>query len=784
MSIFQKILLSIVGVSFGVAVVSQIVLVSLATTSSKVALEEQVTQRLISTRDVKKEQIENYFETIQSQIITLADDTSVIDASQAFKSAFHQYAGQAKLQDTAKLNQGLTGFYQNEFDREYKSQNSRSNGELTNYIQALDENGRALQFTFIADNPNPLGSKSELTRINNSSEYAKVHSLYHDHFKYFLETFGFYDLFLVDPDSGHVVYSVFKELDFATSLSSGSFANTGLGQAFKKGMSLKKGQSYLTDFAPYPPSYEAPASFIATPVFADGKRQAILIFQMPIDRINNIMTYHQDWQAFGLGASGETYLVGGDNTMRSQSRFLIEDRAGYLTALRQGALVDSETLSKIERKDTSIGLQPVQGPAVKQALEGKNGVIELQDYRGVSVLSAYAPIQLLGQKWAILSEIDDIEAFAARDELVATLIRASILVGLVVLLVAILVSYFVGTRLARPIRSINESIRNIAENVDISQRLKVTSKDEIGQMSESLNSMLGKFHEAVLQVSESASGLGTAVIRLREGCNTMSEQAATQMEKANVVATATEEMASTSQEVASNAQLTADASQQASTLSDQGRKNIQANIAATEKLAQAVRNATTEVDTLAAKGEDIATVVDVIRNIAEQTNLLALNAAIEAARAGEQGRGFAVVADEVRTLAQKTQTSTEEIQAIINAIANSTASTVDAMRTASDLVEDTTTQADQAGTSLLAIDKNIQQISQYNVEMASTAEEQHQVSKDMATQILDLRNCAEQNQQISLSLTENSDRLDDQAVRLRNVVAIFKLDPSSDRPSS
>ena len=207
----------------------------------------------------------------------------------------------------------------------------------------------------------------------------------------FLETFGYYDIFLVDNDSGRIVYSVFKELDFGTSLLNGPWAKTNFGEAFRKARDLEDPDGVvLVDYAQYIPSYSAPASFIASPVYDGKKKIGVLMFQMPLDRINSMMS-----ERAGLGETGETYLVGPDQLMRSDS---------YL---------DPKTHSVIASfKHPETG--KVATKAAVSALGGVSGTTIIKDYNGNPVVSAYTPVNVLGLTWALMAEIDVAEAFVPR----------------------------------------------------------------------------------------------------------------------------------------------------------------------------------------------------------------------------------------------------------------------------------------------------------------------------------------------------------------------------------
>ena len=152
-----------------------------------------------------------------------------------------------------------------------------------------------------------------------------------------------------------------------------AYANSGIGEAFRAVYKKTNADAVvLTDFSSYKPSYEAPAAFIASPIIKNDKNIGVLIFQMPIERINNVMTSHENWAAVGLGQSGETYSVGEDLTMRSQSRFLIEDKVSYLQALRISG-TDQSVLDKIKSKNTSITLQTDDSESARRAIAGESG---------------------------------------------------------------------------------------------------------------------------------------------------------------------------------------------------------------------------------------------------------------------------------------------------------------------------------------------------------------------------------------------------------------------------
>ncbi|MBU0753530.1 MAG: methyl-accepting chemotaxis protein, partial [Planctomycetes bacterium] len=280
-------------------------------------LEQEAFHRLQTVRDLKKSQIEHYFQNIQNQVITLSQDVMIKDAIREFRSAFKEFRNQNRIGATelAKMKDELYQYYASDFSQEYRNQNQGADPRISSAFNMLDEESIALQYHYIKANQNPLGSKHLLDSPGDASTYSAAHVKYHPAIRGFLEKFGYYDIFLVDPDTGDIVYTVFKELDFSTSLKNGPYAQTNFGQAFREAAALSDSDQFiLVDFASYKPSYEAPASFIASPVFDQGELMGVLMFQMPLDGISGIMN-----ERGGMGDTEEIFLVGPDNKMRSDS---------------------------------------------------------------------------------------------------------------------------------------------------------------------------------------------------------------------------------------------------------------------------------------------------------------------------------------------------------------------------------------------------------------------------------------------------------------------------------
>ncbi|MEE9594083.1 MAG: methyl-accepting chemotaxis protein [Candidatus Hydrothermarchaeales archaeon] len=334
---------------------------------------------------IKANQIESYFGQIGGQVMTLSEDRMIIEAMKNFKKSFHTIDEELNItkSDHDQYTSTIRNYYQGEFLPSL-NENLDTPASIGQFWPA-DMETHILQYFYLANNPNPTGNKHLLDFAQDGSSYSRHHKIYHPIIRDYLVEFGYYDIFLVDPDTGHIVYSVFKEVDYATSLSSGPYRNTNFAEAFRKANAAgNKDTVILVDFDFYDPSYHAPASFIASPIYDGSEKVGVLVFQMPLAKINGIMT-----ERSGLGESGETYLVSmNDKLMRSDSRFSTEStilKSEISTAGVQSCKSDIQT-----------GIYP--------------------DYRGVPVMGAYRTLDILGLDWCLLSEIDQLEALTPQTE--------------------------------------------------------------------------------------------------------------------------------------------------------------------------------------------------------------------------------------------------------------------------------------------------------------------------------------------------------------------------------
>lgn len=399
-SLKRKLPIAIVGVaalSVIAAAISGVVL-------SSNALVDAAYDRLRAVEESKSDQITRYLASIEEDLRSSSASPAVIGAMTAFDAAFSEIGPDAEA---------------------------------------------VLQAAYISDNPFDLGRKDELDRASEDTPYNRIHEEYHPWFRTFLRQRGYYDIFLLNLE-GDLVYSVFKELDYATNMEDGEWRRTDLANVWRGSVGAAPDQITFYDFAPYEPSYDAPASFISMPVYDGNDQVGVLAFQMPIDRINEIMGSRA-----GLGDNGGAYLVGSDGLLRSDSP-LTEENDILVT---EGAPA-----------------------ATQRGLDGDLGVLRTTGFLGEFSVTAFGPLDFHDTHFAVVTELPVSEALSA-----VNLIR-SLTIGGVVLLVIVLtpLAYLLSNTIANPVLGLAGRMRGLAEGDTDSDVIGADRGDEIGRMAEAV----------------------------------------------------------------------------------------------------------------------------------------------------------------------------------------------------------------------------------------------------------------------------------------------------------
>ncbi|CAM2936130.1 methyl-accepting chemotaxis protein [Pseudoalteromonas distincta] len=468
----------------------------------------------------------------------------------------------------------------------------------------------------------------------------------YDHFfTEYIQKYDYYDVFLIN-NNGLIYYTQARESDYQTNILQGKYASSNLGDLIKE---VKQSKSFsIADYKPYAPSNGEPAAFIAVPV--DGS-DTIVALQLSSKGTNQIMGVRE-----GMGGTGESYLVGEDKLMRSDS--YLDPEGHSLKASFAGTV-----------KNNGVDTE-----AVNLALNAQHGTKIIKDYNGNNVLSAFDSIKIGDFSWIILSEIDESEAFSP--------VHQTVLFSVISIIVAAIVVVFIGVffsrKIATPIIVASTFAKKVAAG-DLSSNIEVNSHDEVGMLQVALHTMLENLRKMIGELSNVAVQQGSTATELASVTEQTSLAVTEQQAQTIQVAAATTEMTETVKEIASTTSSASLLCENIQRMAREGSKNNDSTYNALVSLGEATQKSAHEVTELKHNSEKIVNVLGVIKKIADQTNLLALNAAIEAARAGEQGRGFAVVADEVRSLAKSTQESTMEVEVIIEAVVSASNAAVQAM---------------------------------------------------------------------------------------------------------
>ena len=345
---------------------------------------------------------------------------------------------------------------------------------------------------------------------------------------------------------------------------------------------------------------------------------------------------------------------------------------------------------------------------------------------------------------------------------------------LVGLILTLLTAWLLSQSVTAPLNQLKAVAARIAGG-DLSQDVRVHGADEITEVQQSLQQMQVALRDTPLGIQGSATQLASAADEMHAITEQTSQGIHRQNDEIQMAATAVTEMSAAVDEVARNANHTSDSSREAEQTALTGRRQVSVTRDTIEQLTGKLDNTSTTISRLAEEAIGIGKVLEVIRTIAEQTNLLALNAAIEAARAGDQGRGFAVVADEVRALAQRTQSSTQEIERMISAIQSASQESVSAMQQSSEFAGRSQQLASEADEALALIAQRISQINEMNLVIASAAEQQAQVAREVDRNLVAIRDISEQSSSGAQQTSAASDQLARLATQLNQMVGRFRL---------
>jgi methyl-accepting chemotaxis protein len=583
------------------------------------------------------------------------------------------------------------------------------------------------------------------------------------YFAKYIEKYGYYDLFLMNPD-GFVFYTVTREADYGTNMVNGKFSGSNLGALTRRVMET---QGFgFADFLPYAPSNGAPAAFIAQPVVNNGKVEAVVALQLPLEGINAIMM-----ERTGMGETGESYLIGPNKLMRSDSFLDPENHS---------------VLASFSRPETG----QVDTEAARLALSGETDAKIITDYNGNPVLSAFTPVDVYETKWAILSEIDEAEVRAPINALLVFIIVSA----LVMIAISIVVAVLFSRTISKPILLVVDGANHLAvgdielTGMDWNEIAKINARaDELGRIGQSFSTLieyqkekvaiaqeiaaknlrveasisseqdaLGKaFTEMVNSLNIMLGQVNIAVDQVSTGSDQVSQASQNLSQGATEQASSLEEITSSINEINSQSQGNTKSAEEANTLAKEASTAANQGSEQMTRLIEAMQGIT-------ASSDEINNIVKTIDDISFQINLLALNANVEAARAGKYGKGFAVVAEEVRNLANRSGESVQETSLRVEE-ANKN------IKLGSDLVEQTSKQLED-------IVNGSNRVAEFLDEITVASREQTQGIEQITEALDQIDQVTQSNTASAEESASSAEELASQAEQLKAMIAQFQLD--------
>jgi methyl-accepting chemotaxis protein len=576
-----------------------------------------------------------------------------------------------------------------------------------------------------------------------TAEYKKIYTEIDPYFRKYINAYGYADMYFICAAHGHVMYTVLRKGDLGTNLKVGPLHESGLGSLWARVVNEKK--TVLVDFSQYNPLNNKAAIFIGTPVFNEaGNLSAVLAMQLNIDQINQIMQ-----EKTGMGNSGETYLVGNDFLMRSDSR-----------------LNDNPTLLQ----------QLVKTEAVNRGLQHNFGEAITTNYRDDAVLSSFSHVGLNEQldanfDWVIVSEITKSEAFAPIKSLAVK--TAWLALGLVAL--SSLVGFSIAKAIVKPLAHMSDILTRVSKG-DLTVTVERTKRqDEVGMLMNATYHMVDTLRSQVEKVREGTDRLAASITEISSSVAQLATSSTETSTTIVEVGSTLEEVRHTVQLSDSKAKQVAEQASQASQISMAGKRASEEAVEGMKKINEEMEYVAESIIRLSEQTQNIGEIIGAVNDITDQSNLLSVNAAIEAAKAGEYGKGFAVVAQEVKSLAEQSKEATSQVRAILNDIQKATSAAVMATERGSKAVKAGMNLTGEAGETIATLETTMAESSQ-TVSQINASSHQQLVGMDQLVLAMEnIKDATAQNVDSTKQLENATQDLDELARSLKMIAERFTV---------
>ncbi|WKB51388.1 methyl-accepting chemotaxis protein [Eleftheria terrae] len=786
-------------------------------------------QALLLQRTAHAAAVQREFATRVAGLRLLAAQRSTVDALRQFKAAMAELSADAGAgTSSAAMREEMLGWLGQQFKPEWARNNLAPLPELTAAMDARALVTAALQQEFIVRNPQPPGRKDLLVYPDTPTPYGQAHAQHHRAFDRAQDQLQVQDLVLIDSDTDQLVYTVAKDLDFASNVHSALLLGSPMATAYAEVRRARSADALaLSDARPYLPAANRPVVVAAVPVFDGEVQVGVLAWRASLDQLAAPLRAAPD-------AAAESLLFGADKRLRS------EPRAALLAALPPAAAaspaVDPRALAAHRRSAaTLLGLDT---PAVAASLQGQSGSASFRDAAGRAWQAAYQPLQLEGQRWALLSVAPEPDAAAT------TAAGSFWWRALLAMLAALLLGAGVAAALLRgwlkPLGQLHRTLARVQRG-ELSARTGLGPHDELGRLGQALDRLLDgrlsaldtaareneRLNESVVrllqtvfqmankdlsvraevgedliatlasavnqlgdEMSATLSEVSAIAARVRSASESVGEQAVRVDETAHAEREALEAMADALNQatyqlaqVGALSHNSSEAAEHASAATEAALAAVDSAVHGTHTLREAIVELEKRFKRLAERSQEISAAVNLMSGIAERTHVLALNAAMQAAGAGEAGRGLALLADEVRRLADSARQATGQIVQLVQGVQVETGDTLLSVNRLIVQVAHQSATTQQAGLQMAGTRETTQHLVGLVRQIAAFSSQQSALAHELKLRVDQLQRGSAHTILAVEQQTESTATLVDFARRLSESVDQFQLPPPPPLPA-